>query len=282
MKKPTEGYCIYLDAISSDLSLEHIIPKSLGGLDDFSILADKKFNNSTASTIDAGLANDFLMLFDRDRQKAAGHSGTHPEPRVKKATLEDGTPVQVTFAASGLRIYNLRERRYLTDHERSGRTISLEGVTIHLDADLKFVAKVGLAAGFFAYGDLFREQVQHSELRKIVNAEHLNQITPDVRVHCRFPSEQELESETLQILKLATESVECSSVLLMPGKGCFGIAVGVLGNFMGMINVKADIAGFPNTGAYDAGHCIYLQNGRMYRNSLRHVFKKLADHLDSK
>ena len=119
MSKLIEGYCIYLDAISADLSLEHIIPKSLGGLDDFSILADRKFNNGIASNIDSGLANDFLLLFDRDRQKAIGHSGTHPEPRVKKATLDDGSPIQVTFAASGLRIYNLRERRYLNDQERS-------------------------------------------------------------------------------------------------------------------------------------------------------------------
>lgn len=79
-----KGYCIYLDDMSDDLSVEHIIPMSLGGLDDFSIFADRKFNNSTASKIDSGLANDFLILFDRDRQKATGHSGASPEPRVKK------------------------------------------------------------------------------------------------------------------------------------------------------------------------------------------------------
>lgn len=277
-----KGYCIYLDDMSDDLSLEHIIPMSLGGLDDFSIFADRKFNNSTASKIDSGLANDFLILFDRDRQKATGHSGAPPEPRVKKCTLDDGSPAQVTFAASGLKIYHAKEKRYLAKHERSGRTIKLEGITISLDADLKFVAKVGLAAGYFAYGELFKQHVRHSELRTIVNADRLDEIKPDVRVHTRFPADDELESDHLQILKLATESVDCSCVLLMPGKGCFGIAVGVLGNFMGMINLPADTASFPNNGDYDAGHCIYLQNGRMYRDSLRQVFRTLADHIDSK
>lgn len=274
-----KGYCIYLDAVSDDLSLEHIFPLSLGGHDSFTVLADRKFNNGTASKIDAGLANDFLVLFDRDREKAVGHSKTHPEPRVKKARLEDDSPVQVSFAATGLKIFDLKEKRFLDKIEKSGRLITIQN-TLSLDVDIRFVAKVALAAGYFAYGDLFKSQVKHSEFRAIVNAVKMQDIRPDVRLHTRFPSAEELESDFLQILKLATELVNCSCVLLMPGPGCFGVAVGVLGTFTGMMSVPADITNFPRTGDYDAGHCIYLQDGLVDRLSLREVLSKIAAKLE--
>lgn len=275
-----EGYCIYLDRFSDDLSIEHIFPLSLGGSDKFTILADRKFNNGPASKIDAGLANDFIVMFDRDRAKAKGHSGTHPEPTAKRVTLEDGTPAQAIFASSGLKIYNLREKRFLDRSEKAGSLLKVNGVTVRLDVDIKFVAKIALAAGYFAYGDIFRQKVKHSEARLIVNCEKLEDIRPDVRLHTRFPSENELQSDYLQILKLATEMVDCSCVLLMPGPGCFGVAVGVLGTFMGMINIPADTSDFPNTDAYECGHCVYLQGGMVKRISIRRLFNKLAASLD--
>lgn len=275
-----DGYCIYLDGLSADLSLEHIFPLSLGGLDKFTILADRKFNNGLASKIDAGLANDFLVLFDRDKANARGHSRTHPEPVAKRVTLEDGTPVQAVFAESGLKIFDLKERRFLDRSEQRGSVLKVEGVAVRLDVDIKFVAKVALAAGYFAYGDFFRTNVQHSEARLIVNSANLEDVRPDVRIHTRFPSDEELQSDHLQILKLATERVDCSCVLLMPGPGCFGVAVGVLGTFMGMINIPADTTGFPNSDRYEKGHAIYLQGGQVKRMSIRHLFNKLADSLE--
>ncbi|NBF13049.1 HNH endonuclease [Pseudomonas sp. Fl4BN1] len=275
-----DGYCIYLDGLSSDLSEEHIIPLSLGGSDKFTILADRKFNKGPASKVDAGVANDFLMMFDRDKKNALGHSGTKPEPTAKNVTLEDGTPVQAVFAASGLRIYNLKERRLLTPSEASGRTLKVEGITVRLDVDIKFVAKVALSAGFYAYGELFRSHVRHSEARQIVICDKLEDIRPDVRLHTRFPSEEELQSETLQILKLATERVDCSCVLLLPGTGCLGVAVGILGRFMGMINIPADTSAFPNSADYEKGHCIYLQGGEVKRLSVRRLFDQLAESLE--
>jgi hypothetical protein len=275
-----KGYCIYLDGLSDDLSLEHIFPLSLGGLDKFTILADRKFNNGPASKIDAGLANDFIVLFDRDRAKAKGHSGTHPEPVAKRVRLEDGTPVQAVFSAEGLKIFNLKEKRFLDRSEQSGSLLNIEGVPVRLDVDIRFVAKVALAAGYFAYGELFRANVRHSEARLILNAAKLEDVRPDVRIFTRFPSDEELLSDHLQILKLATERVDCSCVLLMPGPGCFGVAVGVLGTFMGMINIPADTTGFPNSDSYQMGHAIYLQGGQVKRMSLRHLFNTLADSLD--
>lgn len=274
-------YCIYLDGPSSDLSKEHIIPMSLGGLDTFCIQADRQFNNSMGSKIDGAVANDFLMLFNRDRANAKGHSGAQPEPVARQATLIDGTLVQITFSKKGLQIYDLKKRKYLDKSELESGLIKINGLRLDLNADIKFVAKVALAAGFYAYGDLFRKGVMHSEPRKIVNANSLADIRPDVRLYTRFQSEQELpDSDNLKMFKMIVQLSNCSCVLIIPGKDCFGVVVGVLGEFMGMINIPADTTGFPNEGDYDLGHCIFLQNREVKRMSFRRVVTELMEHLE--
>lgn len=279
-----EGYCIYIDEISDDLSIEHVIPLSLGGHDKFSIHADRKYNNFVGSKIDGAIANDFLTLFDRDKQGAKGHSGKHPEPLAKRATLEDGTPVQVAFSSKGLRVYNLKERRYLNDQEQANRTIKCSGIVINIDADIKFVAKVAMSAGFYAYGDLFKYNVQHEQLRKISNAERLDQVKADVRLFSRFQSEDGLSTENiamLQILQMATQRSKHSCVLLIPGNDCFGVAVGILGTFMGMINVPANCSGMPNDGDYRQGHVVIIRDGSLERRSFRSLADELLASLDN-
>ncbi|QEO76767.1 MULTISPECIES: HNH endonuclease [Pseudomonas] len=276
-------YCIYLDGPSTDLSKEHIIPMSLGGLDSFCIQADRKFNNEVGSKVDGAVANDFLMLFNRDKANAKGHSGAQPQPIARRATLIDGSPVQVTFSKNGLQIYDLKQRRYLGKGERRGGQVKIDGLKLDLNADIKFVAKVALAAGFYAYGDLFRKGVMHSEPRKIVTANSLMDIRPDVRLYTRFQGDQELpDPGDFQMFKMIVELSGCSCVLIIPGKNCFGVVVGVLGEFMGMINIPADTIGFPNEGDYILGHCIFLQSGKVKRMSFRHVALKLSDYLEGK
>lgn len=262
-------YCIYLDADSSDMSIEHILPLSLGGVDAFSIQADRRFNNSVGSSVDGAIANDFLVLFKRDRAGAKGHSGKHPVPIIKRAELDDGAPVQARFAKEGLQLFDVKERRDLTRAEASNRQVKLSS-SIDLNAEVKFLAKVALAAGYFAYGELFRKHVQHSEARTIVNAASLTDIRPDVRMWSRFESvdgKSAAEAEHLNILRAMTESAGGSCVILLPGPDSFGVVVGVLGDFMGMINMPANTTGFPNSGDYQMGHCIFLQDGQMVRRS---------------
>lgn len=273
-------YCIYLDSLSDDMSTEHIFPMSLGGLDSFCIQADRKFNNNVGSRVDGAIANDFLMLFKRDRAAAKGHSGTHPEPIARRATLEDGTPIQAIFSKTGLRLYDLKQKRYLTKGEGT-RTIKVSGLKLDLDADIRFVAKVALAAGYYAYDDFFKNGVQHSQARMIVTAKHLTDINPSVRLYTRFQDPKELpDPSNYQLFKAAIELSACSCVLMLPGKDCFGVVVGVLGEFMGMINIPANTTGFPNEGAYSLGHCIFLQEGKVKRMSFRHLCNKLLEEME--
>ena len=273
-------YCIYLDGLSDDMSKEHIFPMSLGGLDSFCIQADRKFNNTVGSRVDGAIANDFLMLFKRDRAEAKGHSGTHPEPIARRATLEDGTPIQAIFSKTGLRLYDLKQKRYLTKGEGT-RTIKVSGLKLDLDADIRFVAKVALAAGYYAYDDFFKNGVQHSQARMIVTAKHLTDVNPSVRLYTRFQDPKELpDPSDYQLFKAAIELSGCSCVLMLPGKDCFGVVVGVLGEFMGMINIPANTTGFPNEGAYSLGHCIFLQEGKVKRMSFRHLCNKLLEAME--
>ena len=273
-------YCIYLDGLSDDMSKEHIFPMSLGGLDSFCIQADRKFNNNVGSRVDGAIANDFLMLFKRDRAAAKGHSGTHPEPIARRATLEDGTPIQAIFSKTGLRLYDLKQKRYLAKGEGT-RTIKVSGLKLDLDADIRFVAKVALAAGYYAYDDFFKNGVQHSQARMIVTAKHLTDVNPSVRLYTRFQDPETLpDPSDYQLFKAAIELSGCSCVLMLPGKDCFGVVVGVLGEFMGMINIPANTTGFPNEGAYSLGHCIFLQEGKVKRMSFRHLCNKLLEAME--
>lgn len=272
-------YCIYLDGLSDDMSKEHIFPMSLGGLDSFCIQADRKFNNTVGSRVDGAIANDFLMLFKRDRAEAKGHSGIHPEPIARRATLEDGTPIQAIFSKNGLRLYDLKQKRYLAKCEGT-RTIKARDLKLDMDADIRFVAKVALAAGYYAYDDFFKNGVQHSQARMIVTAKRLNDVNPSVRLYTRFQDPKELPDPTdYHLFKAAIELSGCSCVLMLPGKNCFGVVVGVLGEFMGMINIPANTTGFPNEGSYSLGHCIFLQEGKVKRMSFRHLCNKLLEEM---
>jgi len=270
-------YCIYSDKMTSDPSREHIIPLCLGGHDDFVINVDRKINCDIGSKVDGRLSNDFLILFDRDRAAAQGHSGKHLRPVVKRASLKDGTPVHAIFGKDGLGIFDLKEMAPLERSDSRGQTIELRNISIPADIDMMFVAKVALAAGYFVYGEIFRKYVDHSEFRLIMNMDETNLPTNSMALaYNRFyePSDDDIN---FHIKRIATGLGACSSVIILPSQNRFGVSVGVLGRFLGFISVPAESKHLPNEGAYRYGHCIYLQDGQLYRCSFDHVRKKMIE-----
>ncbi|MGL4579866.1 MAG: hypothetical protein ACRCVP_13340 [Shewanella xiamenensis] len=272
-----KNYCIYTDSQTDDPSPEHIIPLSLGGHNDFSISVDRKFNNDIGSKVDGKFSSDFLVLFERDRAGAKGYSGKHPKPVVKNAILDDGRPVQAIFGNDGLKIFDLKNKTMLPDSESKGRTIDCRNITIDIDIDLMFVAKVALSSGYFVYGDVFQECVETDEFRKIMNLDKKN-LPKDsrARVYSRF-HDPETEDEMFHILKIMTEMCGCSSVIIVPSVASFGVAVSVLGKFVGFISVPCDSSKLPNEEMYKYGHCVYLQNNEVKRCSFDHARLKLLD-----
>jgi hypothetical protein len=272
-------YCIYTNKITSDPSPEHIFPLSLGGHNKFTIQVDQKFNNDIGSKVDGKLANDFAVLFERDRADAVGYSGKQPHPIVKKANLTDGTPIQATFGKDGLKLFDLINKKEVSNSDARGRVIHCNDIKIDMDIDLIFVAKVALAAGYFAYGDVFKEHVETEDLRNIMNFDKKN--LPEkssARVYGRFYKPEPTE-DMFHILKMATELGNCSSVVMMPSEESFGVAVSVLGTFMGFVSVPSCSKYLPNTDNYKYGHCIYLQGGEVKRFSFEHIRKKLLEAL---
>ena len=101
-----------------------------------------------------------------------------------------------------------------------------------------------MAAGYFVYGDSFRENVDHRQLRDVMN---LDPASLDLRkgvselglqhLTLRYESylhesPDDLDSEILWI-RMFLSSLKGSGVILMPGPECFGVAVGILGQIPG-------------------------------------------------
>ncbi len=276
-REPISGYCIYKDSNSSDLSVEHVIPLSLGGHDRFSVMADRQLNNGVASKIDSEIANDFQILFSRRDADAAGHSGRPPVPIAKSATFK-GNKVQVRFGKDGLEVFDVVSRKFLARSEFAGEVISIGGINISLDAPFRFVAKTALSAGFFAYGDAFVKQVHHDEARAFMRSTDMSTLKSNVRVLDRF---QPATGDDHLYMKLLIAQYPESKILLMPGRDCFGIAVGVLGQFIGFMNIPAPKHALPNSGDYELGHVITVRDGQVIRQSLRSALERLVTDLEA-
>ena len=265
--------------MTSDPSREHIIPLSLGRHKDFIINVDRKFNSDVGSKIDGRIAGDFLILFDRDNASAKGHSRKHPQPIVKSASLRGGTPAQVIFSKNGLKIFDLKDKRFLDKSDSRGNQVQIKG-TIDFDIDMMFIAKVALAAGYYSYQENFLNHVDHSEFRKIMNLDK-NNLLVDSKAFAYNRFYKPVNNDAgYHIKKLATEIGCCSSIVMLPSENYFGVGVALLGRFLGYISVPSESKYLPNEKEYRYGHCIYLQDGIIYRYSFDHIRKKLIQIFD--
>ena len=270
-------YCPYTDRELQDreTSSEHIIPLALGGANGLELRVDAGFNARFGSELDGRLANEFLMAMRRTKYDARGHSGKEPWATIKHASYgDDARPAQVRFHREhGLRLWDARDRE-----EKKDVGSFRISTTLNIDLPVRFVAKVGLAAGYFAYGDKFRNHVDHHQLRqvmaidpaKMANSEGsdqtgVNQVIARVDNYLYDPP-----SETdwkLLVLRKFCSKVEGSVVVLVPGPDCFQVTVGILGQFLGTINVPANTTALPNEGDYHWGHVISVVQDEVQRRS---------------
>ena len=107
-------YCPYTDQDIPEerANIEHVIPLSLGGVDDLTIRVDATFNSQVGSKLDGALANEFLFSLLRTGSDARGHSGKKPYAIIKKAHYgSDKRPAQVYFhKKDGLKLWDVRDR----------------------------------------------------------------------------------------------------------------------------------------------------------------------------
>ena len=270
-------YCPYTDREipESETNTEHIIPLSLGGVNGFEIPVDAAFNSKVGSELDGALANEFFWALRRTEYDARGHSGKEPYAVIRRATYgEDERVAQAYFHKTrGLSVWDARDREF---KKVSGRIRISTSLSVHLP--VRFTAKVALAAGYYVYGDLFREQVDHRQLRDVMC------IDPAKLDRKKDPAELGLDHLTLRVDKYLAEapddpnsllvwlrafcsSVKGSVVVLMPTRASLEVGVGILGQFLGFVNVPANTTRFPKHGDYEIGHVLAVIGKKLERCS---------------
>lgn len=271
-------YCPYTDKElpEHDTSMEHILPLALGGTNGFEILVSKELNSKLGSEIDGKLANDFLVMNRRNKLNIKGHSKKRPVFKAKKAQDGDsGYPLQISLDEfdSNINVWDPISSRIL---EKSEHPSVLQFQThLDIDIDLQFVAKTVLSAGYFMYGEVFRSNVEHEELRYMMS-NPLSKMGPEqysieTTADGRFSTDK---NRKLEIFRACCTGLKYSSIVgIIPSPKSLSIFVGVLGYYIGMVNVPANTKNFPNQGPYNWGHVVYVQNNKLIRSSFSTLLK---------
>lgn len=277
-------WCPYTDREIplADSAREHVVPLSLGGVNEFCIRTEKKANLEVGSKIDARLADEFLVKQRRNRLGMVGHSGKYPVVTWKRSELDTGERVQVTLDRGDVQVWSPQQNQYIA----VGSDVQIRSkLTMRVDTPLRFAAKVALSAGYFVYGDLFRRAVAHDEVRFIMEFD-LSGVTPGERAELRkrvatmgVRAEDWLrrdDNPDLEVLRMLSQAYGNSSVVgLIPTRSSLTVFVGVLGMYVGLVDAPADTTEFPIDGAHDLGHVMVLRDGKIKRQSLRDAARTL-------
>lgn len=157
-------YCVYSNRNYEDelLTKDHIIPLSLGGCDEFYVMAEKNINNKIGTEIESKISNDNIIKIYRERHNALGHS-------KKKIHSEfyttDKTNSKLIFSYSDGNFAMLDPKAKKEVEWPSSFPIS---TTINVTARIKFLAKVALGTGYFLFRDDFLSNECSYELRDIL------------------------------------------------------------------------------------------------------------------
>jgi hypothetical protein len=279
-------YCPYTDneLEAHVLNREHIIPLSLGGSNQFVIHVDASFNSQVGSKIDGALANDFLILPRRIALDARGHSKKKPVAKNSQSTIGDEEKlVQIEFFnRDGLKVYDPVARRELEEHEFSGKKFTSR-ISLSRHGRLQFAAKVALAAGYFVFGDWFRENIAHHEVRALMNFHSSSKLEDfdgfSLRAYDEFTPASEEDQQQRVIDEFMCTTVKGSCVYFVPGPRNIGITVGVLSKYVATLNVPGNTDGFPFSEDNDLGHAVLVEKGKMERMSYRNFVRRAYEHL---
>lgn len=257
---------------------EHIFPLALGGVNGFCLPVSREFNSRVGSSIDGALANDFLVSFRRRQFDARGHSGRAPSVVSKRSTMGEGRrPVQVEFkGGAGLSVFDSIDRRILSHEETVDKSFT-SSFYLKRFSRARFAAKVALSAGYLFFGNWFRHNVNHAEVRSLMNYEH-GSVGVDYSgfklriVDELFPPERKDEDQA-SVERFFCQMIDGSCVYFMVGPENIAVTVGVLGKFVATLNIEADTDNFPFDipvpDHNDLGHAAVIENGVATRMSYR-------------
>lgn len=273
-------YCIYSgkEIDESEANVEHIIPLSLGGSNDFTIKVSKEYNSYLGSKVDGKITRDFLIGMDRVRHEDKGHS--QKEPRIDvRSRLENGQPAITSFTKNKMKVFDPVTKKYIELPHK----VRME-TTLDLDIRMKFTAKVALATGYYLFGDKFTRYSDCNSLRNIMISDNLEETLRkkddigNVRFFDPLLTGKECETDTtFQIYKLFIESNKASSVVWSFSEKSFIVFVAIYGKFVGMLNFEAVTDKFPKTDDFWLGHVLICQNGKLIRKSWREAIIEMCE-----
>ncbi len=241
MKEVVIMYCIYSgkEITPEEATVEHIIPLSLGGNNQFTIYVEKKINSDVGSKIDGKFSQDFLIGLSQLPYDNRGHSKKTQEVRLR-GVMDDRHPVTWTLSKQGGQIFDHITKQIV----QKNATIKVTS-KIDLTIRLRFVCKVALATGFYLFGDDFVKCADCDSLRTGMLCDDLKNQELDLRFHDYLHKPEEKDAVQQETTEMLLNHLGTSAVLFSFAKGRCIVFVAINGKYIGMVNFAADIDKLP-------------------------------------
>lgn len=277
-----EIYCPYTDRMISEssASLEHVMPLSLGGSDDFTILVDRDANSQLGSAVDGALSNDPIVAMMRAKKGATGQSGKPFAAKWKKTKGPGDRPLQAVIGENSFELFDPVQRRILEDNETRGWELK---TSLRMDPYIRipFAAKVALGTGYFLFGDLFREHCSHDQLRDCLEpvreADEALLKGNKIRYLDRLLDRNNDRAQgDHQIFEQIISYYNCSAVILRIGANSLCFSIGLFGEWQSTITVPANGHFFPVDDEFDQGYSVLMDEGKLRLISFRRAAYEMA------
>lgn len=268
-------YCIYSDKEidKSEATVEHIIPLSLGGNNQFTIYVDKKSNSDVGSKIDGKFSQDFLISLSQLPYDNKGHSNKRQDVRIR-GTMDEERPVTLTLTKQGTQIFDHISKEIV----KKNATIKLSS-QIDLTIRFRFICKVALATGFYLFGKNFVKYADCTTLRKGMYCDDIKNETLDLRFHDNLHKTEDKDTVHKETVEMLFKHLGTSAVLFSFAEGRCIVFVAISGKYIGMVNFQADIQKLPiQNDLFRLGVVLSCDKNKLLKKSFwRSVFDMSVD-----
>lgn len=268
-------YCIYSGKEISieEATVEHIIPLSLGGSNQFTIYVEKKSNSDIGSKIDGKFSQDLLIGLSQLPYDNRGHSKKPREVKIR-GVMDDGHPITWTLSKKGGRIFNHKTNQIVQ------RSVKLELTSkIDLTIRFRFVCKVALATGFYLFGEDFVSHADCDSLREGMLCDDFAKQNLDLRFHDYLHKLKEKDAVQQETIEMLLKHLGTSAVVLSFAEGRCLVFVSINGKYIGMVNFAADIEKLPiQDDSFRLGIVLSCEKNRLSKKSFwRSIFDMSND-----
>ncbi|MAO92516.1 MAG: hypothetical protein CMM78_02645 [Rhodospirillaceae bacterium] len=273
-------YCPYLGEKipKENLSIEHIIPKSLGGHDKFTIHVDRETNSKLGSFIDGAVANDPILGMKRVR--SVSFKGSAKTFNWKNGRTESGAPFQLVFDQSTLKFFDP-----IAGHVVNSLPTGTEQITSKFKIDpyirMPFSAKVALGTGHYLFGEEFRKNALHNELR--IALKPIHEVEQSVLRKNKvlytdylFDKNNDKHKQSHRVHEAVIKHFGGASVLVDIDRKHMIFTIGLFGEWFSTISVPITKDRFPYDGEYGLGHFVVISGGSFSQISYREALHKVA------